>query len=398
MYTSDLPPLSAPVQVMAYADDITITSTHTSTSAAKKYIQPYLHKVFVWTKQNNLIQNADKTTCTLFTPDPTEYTSNLHLTINNKALPMAMDPKVLGLTLDPKLTYSTRIRNISVHTHKPLQIIKTLTATGWCKQKEEEEEVATAIKGLKIRKSAGLTGVVNEMMKAAGGFGSGWMTDLINNIVKEGCIPDDWRKSILVHVYKGKGDPLVCESYRAIRLLEQLMKVLERVLEKRIRCQVSIDNMQFGFMPGKGTTDAIFIMRQVQDKHQAKKKKLYYAFVDLEKAFDRVPREVVRWALRKLGVDEWLISTVMALYTEACTIVRTDAGLSESFEVKVGLHQGSVLSPLLFAAVMDVVSSEARNGLPSELLYADDLVIMAPTMEQLGRRVADWRASLLGKD
>ena len=163
------------------------------------------------------------------------------------------------------------------------------------------------------------------------------------------------------------------------------MKVLERVLEKRIRCQVSIDNMQFGFMSGKGTTDAIFIMRQVQEKHQAKKKKLYYAFVDLEKAFDRVPREVVRWALRKLGVDEWLIRTVMALNTEVCTIVRTDAGLSESFEVKVGLHQGSVLSPLLFAAVMDVVSSEARSGLPSELLYADDLVIMAPTMEQLGR-------------
>ena len=119
--------------------------------------------------------------------------------------------------------------------------------------------------------------------------------------------------------------------------------------------------------------------------------------MDLEKAFDRVPREVVRWALRKLGVDEWLICTVMALYAAACTIVRTDAGPSESFEVKVGLLQGSVLSLLLFAAVMDVVSSEGRSGLPSELLYADDLVIMAPTMEQLGRRVADWRASLLGE-
>ena len=87
----------------------------------------------------------------------------------------------------------------------------------------------------------------------------------------------------------------------------------------------------------------------------------------------------------------------MALYTEACTVVRTDAGLSESFKVKVGLHQGSVLSPPLFAAVMDVVSSKATSGLPSDLLYADDLVIMAPTMEQLDRRVADWRASLLGK-
>ena len=68
IYTSDLPPPSAPVQVMAYADDITITSTHTSTSAAKKFIQPYLHKIFAWTKQNNLLLNPDKTTCTLFTP------------------------------------------------------------------------------------------------------------------------------------------------------------------------------------------------------------------------------------------------------------------------------------------------------------------------------------------
>ena len=120
-------------------------------------------------------------------------------------------------------------------------------------------------------------------------------------------------------------------------------------------------------------------------------------FMDLDKAFDRVPREVVRWALRKLGVDEWLIRTVMALYTEACTVIRTAAGLSESFEVKVGLHQGSVLNTLLFASVMDVVSSEARSGLSSELLYADDLVCMAPSMKQLGRWVADWRASLLGK-
>ena len=118
---TDLPPPGAPVQVMAYADDITITSTHTSTSAANKYIQPYLHKVFSWTKQNNLLLNPDKTTCTQFTPDPAEYTSNLDITINNKALPMATHPKVLGLTLDPKLTYNTHIHNISVQAHKPLQ-------------------------------------------------------------------------------------------------------------------------------------------------------------------------------------------------------------------------------------------------------------------------------------
>ena len=103
---------------------------------------------------------------------------------------------------------------------------------------------------------------------------------------------------------------------------------------------------------------------------------------------------MVRGALQKLGVDEWLIRTVMALYTKACTVVGTDARPSESFEVKDGLHQGSVLSPLLSLMLFPV---RQRSGLPSELLYTDDLVIMAPTMEQLGRWVADWRSSLLGK-
>ena len=77
----------------------TITSTHTSTRAARKYIQPYLHKVFACTKHNNLTLNPDITTCTLFTP--AEYKSNLDLKINHTVLLMATHPKVLGLKLDP---------------------------------------------------------------------------------------------------------------------------------------------------------------------------------------------------------------------------------------------------------------------------------------------------------
>ena len=96
----------------------------------------YLHKVFAWTKQNNLTLNPDKTTCPMFSPDPAEYKSNLYLKINNTALRLATHPKVLGLTLDPNLTYSTHIHNISVKAYKPLQMIKSLTATGWGKQKD----------------------------------------------------------------------------------------------------------------------------------------------------------------------------------------------------------------------------------------------------------------------
>ena len=136
IYTSDLPPLRVQIQVIAYADDITIICTHTSTSAAKKYIQPYLHTVFSLAKYINLTLNRDKTTCTLVIPDPTTYPSNLDLKINNTALYIATHPNVLGLTLAPEVTYSTHIHNMSVNTHTPLHIINALTATAWVKQNE----------------------------------------------------------------------------------------------------------------------------------------------------------------------------------------------------------------------------------------------------------------------
>ena len=98
----DIPPPRTPVQFIPYADDRTITSTHTNTSAAMQYIQPYPQKNS-WTKQNNLTINPDKTTCTLFTPDPAEYKSNPDLKVNTTALPMAIHPKIMGLTLDLKL-------------------------------------------------------------------------------------------------------------------------------------------------------------------------------------------------------------------------------------------------------------------------------------------------------
>ena len=74
------------------------------------------------------------------------------------------------------------------------------------------------------------------------------------------------------------------------------MKVVERIFQYRIRQQIEINDMQFGFMKGKGTIDAIFMARQMQENFRVKGKKLYFGFVDLEKAFDRVPREVISWA------------------------------------------------------------------------------------------------------
>jgi len=151
-----------------------------------------------------------------------------------------------------------------------------------------------------------------------------------------------------------------CGSYRGIKLFEHAMKVVERIFKYRIQQQIEVEYMQFGFMKGKGTTDAIFTVRQMQENFRLKGKTLYFGFVNSEKAFDRVPREVIRW----VGVEEWLVSAVMLMYTGAKTVVRTVYGNSSSSEVKVGMHQGSALSPLLFVIVMEAISGEFRVALP----------------------------------
>ena len=136
---------------------------------------------------------------------------------------------------------------------------------------------------MKKGKAAGPTGIVSEMFIANEYCCVEWLTSLCNLIVAQGRIPDDWKSSILLLVFKGKGDPMECGSYRAIKLQEHAMKVIERVFERRIREKVKIDAMQFGFMPGKGTTDAIFTVRQMQEKYGYKGMKHYFAFVHLEK-------------------------------------------------------------------------------------------------------------------
>jgi len=91
----------------------------------------------------------------------------------------------------------------------------------------------------------------------------------------------------------------------------------------------------------------------MQENFRVKGKKLYFGYVDLEKAFDRVLREVIRWAMPNLGVEEWLVSAVMSK-----TVVRTVYGNSSGFEVKLGMQQGSSFSPLLFVIVMEAISRE----------------------------------------
>ena len=101
---------------------------------------------------------------------------------------------------------------------------------------------------MKRHKAPGSTGFVAEMIQTTGDIGTQCLLDLFNDIVKEGCILEDWKSSAVLPIYKGKGGPRECGLYRGIKVLEHAMKVVERIFEHRIRQQIEIDDMQFGFM------------------------------------------------------------------------------------------------------------------------------------------------------
>ena len=115
-----------------------------------------------------------------------------------------------------------------------------------------------------------------EMIAASGEIGIGLIVELCQSVLDGRGMPDEWALNVVVPIFKGKGDALNCGAYRGVNLLEHAMKIVEKLLEKRMGRVVKVDEMKFGFMPGKGTIDAVFILRRLREEYLDKEKKLYY--------------------------------------------------------------------------------------------------------------------------
>ncbi|KAK3516458.1 hypothetical protein QTP70_014789 [Hemibagrus guttatus] len=111
---------------------------------------------------------------------------------------------------------------------------------------------------------------------------------------------------------------------------------------------------------------------------------------DLEKAYDRVPREELWYCMRKSGVAEKYVRVVQDMYERSRTVVRCAVGQTEEFKVEVGLHQGSALSPFLVAMVMDQLSEDVRQESPWTMMFADDIVICSESREQVEENLERW--------
>jgi len=171
----------------------------------------------------------------------------------------------------------------------------------------------------------------------------------------------------------------VCSNYCGITLLSLLGKVFARVLERRLRPLVEpqIQDQQCGLRPGRGTVDQLFTLARILEGSWEFAQPVYMRFVDLKKAFDRVPWGLLWGVLREYGFPDSLLPAIRSLYACRKSCVRILGIKSDTFPVGVGLRQGCPLSPVLFVIFMDSISRRAWGWSRSGLGVSGFIIIFA---------------------
>ncbi|KAK3555124.1 hypothetical protein QTP86_010013 [Hemibagrus guttatus] len=194
----------------------------------------------------------------------------------------------------------------------------------------------------------------------------------------------------------------MCSNYRGITLLSLPGKVYSRVLERRVRLLVKpqIQEEQCGFHPSRGTLDQLYTIRSMLEGSWEFAQPVHMCFVDMEKAFDRVPRGILWEVLWEYGARGPLLRAVRSLYDQSRSLVRIASCKSDLFPVHVGLRQSCPLSPVLFIVFMDRISrcSQGLEGVRfgdhriSSLLFADDVVLLTPSSQDLQHALGHFAA------
>nr|GEY37915.1 hypothetical protein [Tanacetum cinerariifolium] len=224
-----------------------------------------------------------------------------------------------------------------------------------------------------------------------------WLTCLFNKIFSTAKMPGEWRLSEVIPIYKNKGNAQVCSNYMGIKLLGHTMKLWERVVERRLRRETRVSENQFGFMLGRSTTEAIHLLRNLMDKYRERQRDLHMAFLDLEKAYDSIPRELIWRTLIDKGSPRRYLRVIKDMYDGAKTRVRSSMGNTDFFPVEVGLHQGSAISPYIFALILDELSRGIQGNIPWSMVFTNDIVLVAESGDALNMRMKSGRNALEDK-
>ena len=258
----------------------------------------------------------------------------------------------------------------------------------------DELKKATGI--LKPGKAVAIDNLSNEMLSCLVEVCPEVILKLFNLILDSGDVLPEWVISFIVPIHKGgtKSDP---SNYRGVSLLSCLGKLFLSILNNRLE-QFALDKgilspSQLGFIKGNRTSDAHIIIRNLIDKYCHKNnRKIYSCFIDLSKAFDTVPRDILLQKLQEVGIKGKVFNVIRGIYTNDKAYMKIDGKVTKSFPINQGVRQGCVLSPLLFNIFMAKLAKDLMalgNGLIMDnykinsIFWADDIVLLCENGDEL---------------
>ena len=264
----------------------------------------------------------------------------------------------------------------------------------------DDADLSFAAERLKNNRSPGIDDVVAEVLKDF------WLREtlleLFNLCYKTATVPDEWHQSLLIPIFK-KGDPTICNNYRGVALMSICAKLYNLLLLNRLSPNLNrvLRHNQNGFRFGRSTAQQVLALRRIIEETQSVKgKKLVSVFVDFSKAFDSVDWNYIEGILLAYGIPEEIVDAIMSVYYGAQAAVKVNGGISDFFDLGVGVLQGDTLAPFLFVIVLDWVM---RNAIPeselgldlhkdyighkcdirflTDLCYADDIALITDNIE-----------------
>ena len=275
-------------------------------------------------------------------------------------------------------------------------------------------ELENAIKDMKEKKATDESGLIAEYLKALKDKEE--LRILLNDVIDGGAIPLQWKESRVVLVHKG-GDMSELKNYRPIAIINVICKLCMIIVRDRVNRWVEesgmLGDVQGGFRKGRRTEDNLFIVERLIEMTRRRKVCLFVAFIDMEKAYDRVDRKKLFEVLRAYGIHEKMVSLIERVYSG--NMVKFELGnvVTKWCKSESGVRQGCPLSPLLFNLYIRELGmriEECQEGFKytsvnsnggelkrsnlAGLMYADDVCLFAESAESL-QRVCDHVSTVI---
>jgi len=258
-----------------------------------------------------------------------------------------------------------------------------------------QAEIRKALRHMRNGKSPGVDQISPEMLKTDEETTVEEMKYIFDLVWEKERTPVQWSQGLICKIPK-KGNLQECGNWRGVTLLPLTSKVLSKIIINRIQRGVDdkIRKEQAGFRPGRGTTEHIFVLRNILEQANEWNATMYIHFVDFEKAFDTVHRESLWLLMKKYGIPPKLISMVRALYEGFQCAVIEDGETTEWFPVISGVKQGCCMSGFLFLLVIDWIVNKATEGNSTgirwhftdkleDLEFADDIALISSKFEHI---------------